>query len=613
METLIHWREWSAAAFGEARETDRPVLLAIGAVWCHWCHVMDQTTYGDPEVARLVHEHLIPIRVDNDRRPDINRRYNMGGWPTTAFLTPEGEILTGATYLPPEHMRQVIERVVHAWRHDRARLQEALAERRQRRTARLAGAGDPVVPTDDEGVERGEGARRWEGVLRAVLDDARGRYDAVFGGFGRQPKFPMPGLLALLLDLLAWPVPLAVDRRAVAGMLEKTLLAMAEGGMYDREAGGFFRYSTTRDWSVPHFEKMLEDHAGLLPVYARAAQVLPAADVGARLQRAVDSAWRYLTDTLWDGARGGFAGSQDADEAYYALTLAERAGREAPFVDRTFYVDWNARMALACFELAASGQFAPDPRRAALRILERIAGEMREPSGLYRHDQPSRSDAEPSQAGLLGDQAWVLRAMVRAWQEDPTGPWRQHALDAARTLLEAFGDREGKLMDRARSMEAEVSGLLAEPMHPLDENAVAALGLIELAAVLDAAEPGAESPFRAIAEAILAGLAKEARAHGVFAADIAGALMRLENEPVRVVIVAREGDAAALRRAAFEPPAAWRVVVTLDPDRDRQAIAAGGYPPSDAPAAYVCIGQTCSAPATTPESLRAGLAQAEGS
>src|SRR5438309_1064119 len=180
----IGWRDWGEKAFQEAQVADKPILLAISAVWCHWCHVMDETSYSDDEVIRTINERYVPVRVDNDQRPDVNRRYNMGGWPTTAFLTPDGEILNGATYIPPEAMRHYAREVADVWREKRAELEPRLRELAQHE----AHANEPKP--GDLSVE----------IVSSVAALIRGQYDPEYGGFGREPKFPQPKLLRFLLD-----------------------------------------------------------------------------------------------------------------------------------------------------------------------------------------------------------------------------------------------------------------------------------------------------------------------------------------------------------------------------------------------------------------------------
>ncbi|HEX6061913.1 MAG TPA: DUF255 domain-containing protein, partial [Candidatus Limnocylindria bacterium] len=174
----IAWRAWGDEAFREARSADKPVLLAISAVWCHWCHVMDETSYSDPAVIAGVNERYIPIRVDNDERPDVNRRYNMGGWPTTAFLTPDGEILNGATYIPPDAMRRSVAEIADHWRDKRSELEPRLRELKAHEA--------------DAHAQR-PGDLDWS-IVGAIGALIRGQYDSEYGGFGREPKFPQPKL-----------------------------------------------------------------------------------------------------------------------------------------------------------------------------------------------------------------------------------------------------------------------------------------------------------------------------------------------------------------------------------------------------------------------------------
>ena len=280
----IEWRPWSEAAFEEARALDRPILLSISAVWCHWCHVMDETTYSDQKVIELINGHYLPIRVDNDVRPDINQRYNMGGWPTTAFLTSSGDILTGGTYLPPDQMAGALARIAPYYHANRPEIASKALEGRKRAGAMVARSAGLLSPA----------------LVDSVLEAVRASYDEAYGGFGPAPKFPQTEALLLLLEQAQ-----IRDDEALRRMAVHTLERMAGGGTYDHVEGGFFRYSTTQDWSVPHFEKMLEDHAGLVSAAAMAG-----------MTDALDSATGYLDRTLRDPSTGLYAGSQDADEHY---------------------------------------------------------------------------------------------------------------------------------------------------------------------------------------------------------------------------------------------------------------------------------------------------------
>ena len=335
----VQWMEWGPAAFERARREDKPILLRISAVWCHWCHVMDETTDAVPEVAQRINEWFVPVRVDNDERPDVNARYNLGGWPTTAFLTPDGELITGGTYFPAAQFQEILARVHQAWSQQRDQLEAEVERIRARRRERPAPA--PAGEPDGSAIAR---------IVEAALD----AYDWRYGGFGTQPKFPQPETVRLLLH--AWAGSGADAPREAA---EDTLVAMrtagiAEGrtyGLYDHAAGGFFRYSTTRDWSLPHFEKMCEDNARHALAYLDAWRLAG----NALYADTVRGIFGFVLGTLSD-PEGGAYGSQDADgEAeYYGRPLAERAAMETPFIDRRFYTDWNGMMVAAALEAAGA-------------------------------------------------------------------------------------------------------------------------------------------------------------------------------------------------------------------------------------------------------------------
>src|SRR3989454_2086651 len=348
----IRWRGWSEGAFEDARKLDRPILLSISAVWCHWCHVMDETTYSDAGVIDLINREYVPIRVDNDLRPDINQRYNMGGWPTTAFLTSSGEILTGATYLPPDQITDALGRVAGYYRTHQPDIANRVLEGKKRAGSAVARS----VGTLDGG------------AVDAILDAVKNAYDAEYGGFASAPKFPQTDAIMLLLEQA-----LLRSDSELRAMATHTLERMAGGGTYDHVGGGFFRYSTTQDWSVPHFEKMLEDHAGLVSALALTGQA-----------EILDDAVRYLDTVLRDPASGLYAGSQDADEDYYARDAEGRAELEPPYVDRRVYVAWNCALAVALLE-ADLRLDRPQLRERALQLLESVFTRYAAPEGGLLH------------------------------------------------------------------------------------------------------------------------------------------------------------------------------------------------------------------------------------
>src|SRR6202789_4062251 len=273
MHQPIHWQEWGPEAFAQAAREDKPVLLDIGAVWCHWCHVMDRESYEDATLAQTINDHFVAIKVDRDERPDVDARYQaavqaisgQGGWPLTAILTPDGRPFFAGTYFPREdrYGRPGFERVLLT-----------LAEAWKTRRSEVLESASSVIAA----IEHGETfSARGEGLSLAIVDklveSAVGQFDPRNGGFGSQPKFPHPSILDLLIDVAA-----RTGNEAAKESATVTLRKMARGGVYDQLAGGFHRYSVDERWLVPHFEKMLYDNAGLLANYVHAFQTFVDAD-----------------------------------------------------------------------------------------------------------------------------------------------------------------------------------------------------------------------------------------------------------------------------------------------------------------------------------------------
>ena len=569
----IRWREWGSAAFNEASLTRRPVLLGISAVWCHWCHVMDETTYSDPDVIRLINDRYVPVRVDNDKRPDVNRRYNMGGWPTTAFLTPDGEIITGGTYLPPDVMRQYLSQVADVYRDRRAEMDQRVSELRLHDAqARGAHAGPLSSAIVDE-----------------VLSVTTGAFDPEFGGFGREPKFPQPNVLRLVLD--------EYRRRRdgdLAAMLQQTLGAMSSGGMYDHVAGGFFRYATQRDWSVPHYEKMLEDNSELLALYAEAHRTFP--DAG--YDRVAQDVSRWMREVLLRREAHLFGGSQDADEHYYTLDAQGRAKLPAPYVDPVLYTNWNALAASGHVALSIATGAAASLSVAATTLAALRARLWDQPVGTYHFD----AGDGPRLPALLTDAAALLAAQLDLYEAGAGATALEFARQIAQHLVsledadvDGFSDAAGR----------DEPGRVARPERPIEDNALAADSLLRLATLTG------EERWRELAVRALRSFAGGYREWGQFAAPYARAVARAIAEPLHIVVVGPGSDARAdaLWRTAVRVDDPAGVVERLDPAQDRVRMDQLGYPASSV-AAYVCVGSVCSAPIAEDVALRAELDRA---
>ena len=449
----VHWHPWGEAAFARAQAEDKPILLDIGAVWCHWCHVMDRESYEDPEVAKLVNEHFVAVKVDRDERPDVDARYQaavsaitgQGGWPLTAFLTPDGRPYFGGTYIPRDdrYGRPGIERVLLAmsqvWQ--------------QRRDEALETAASVMAAIEHNESFSGPGGDLTVALVDKIAGSALGKFDPRNGGFGSQPKFPHAAALDLLLEMAMNRDPEQSETAQARDAFTITLEKMARGGVYDQLAGGFHRYSVDERWVVPHFEKMLYDNTELLRNYVHGFQSFVREDFLETAREIV--AW--LDSTMTDRERGGFYASQDADVGldddgdYFTWTLDEakavldgaelefaasywdigelgdmhhnpaknvlhvnstlheraaqggdleqmrglrdsarrkllaaRSLRPTPFIDKTLYTGWNAMAVTAYLETARVLRM-DSAREFALRTLDRLLNEAWDGAATLHH------------------------------------------------------------------------------------------------------------------------------------------------------------------------------------------------------------------------------------
>jgi len=309
----VDWHEWGEAAFARARAEAKPILLDIGAVWCHWCHVIDRESYENPEIAALINQFYVAVKVDRDERPDVDSRYQaaissisgQGGWPLTAFLTPDGKPFFGGTYFPPEDamgrpgFKRILVAVADAFRAKRSEIDSSAAAledavRQAENFTNAHGAFDPSI-------------------VQVMCASIIGNCDSHNGGFGQAPKFPHPAAIDLLLDLgQTW-------RDAnLLHIANRTLAKMALGGVYDQLGGGFHRYSVDERWLVPHFEKMSYDNSELLKNYLHGFQVANApgavdAALASLFRETAEGIIGWVFDVMTDRERGGFFASQDAD------------------------------------------------------------------------------------------------------------------------------------------------------------------------------------------------------------------------------------------------------------------------------------------------------------
>jgi hypothetical protein len=357
----VSWYEWGEEAFAAARAENKPILLDVGAVWCHWCHVMDRESYENAETAALINKFFIPVKVDRDERPDVDTRYQsavsavsgQGGWPLTGFLTSDGRPFFGGTYFPPEDAmgRPGFPRILQA-------VADAFANRREELERAAAAVADAVTQSESfEGARGNFDPAVIQGTVNASLE----LFDAKYGGFGRAPKFPHSQAVDLILEIYQ-----ETHEERLLHIAERTLVNMACGGVYDQLAGGFHRYSVDERWLVPHFEKMSYDNSELLKNYLHAYQV-----TGKQFFREVaEGIIRWVDDTLSDRKLGGFYASQDADISldddgdYFTWTLEEMRAALTPE---------ESRIAELHFDVEAHGEMHHNPAKNVLWIARGVA------------------------------------------------------------------------------------------------------------------------------------------------------------------------------------------------------------------------------------------------
>ena len=506
--TLVEWADWGPDAFERARSEERPVVLFQTAPWCVWCARMEEEAFANPSVAANLNDDFVAIRVDADRHPRVRERYQMGGFPSTVFLTPAGEVLSGTAYLSTEALRSVLERVRETWEErgaDAGRIPRALQ--------------DPDPPRGDlDGVEA-----HMAGQIEAAFDEE-------YGGWGTDAKFPLPRTVEFALKR---------DRDRALRTLEAVRTHLLD--TYD---GGFYRYTTTRDWGEPHREKLLDENAALVRAFAdaylytgEAAHRDPAADT-------VD----YLTTTLWtdsDEGSGAFAGSQAGGD-YYTLEPTEREAADPPHVDETVFADRNG---LAIDALLRYHAYTGDER--ARRYAERALGTVR--ATLVEDGAVTHFDGPGAETGVLADQARTLGALTAAGQV----LGGRERVDAARAVADWTIDRcrtdDGTFLDGVGGDLA----LLDRPLRPLDATVELADALVDLTALTG------EGDYRAVAREALSAFAGARDRMGVEVAGYAAAAARVVDAPLVVEVGTAPGS--DLHRAALRVADHEKVVV---PDAD---------------------------------------------
>lgn len=660
----VDWYPWGEEALNKARAEDKPILLSIGYAACHWCHVMERESFQDQEIAALMNERFVNIKVDREERPDLDSLYmealqiltGQGGWPMTLFLTPDGRPFYGGTYFPPAprygmpSFRQVLEAVSEAYASRRGQV----AEVAHRITAALGRGPAP-----------GQDPR----PLRQVMDEALARihsaYDAHHGGFGGAPKFPQ----AMVLDFLLTHHVLSQDPLALQ-MAERTLEAMAQGGLWDHLGGGFHRYAVDEDWTVPHFEKMLYDNALLALAYLHAWQV-----TGKPLYRRVVEGTLDFVLREMRAPSGGFCTTLDADSegeegrfytwtpaeveevlgpdlarafaAYYGVLphgqvegrsvlraprhpdvvahqlglsqaaleevlaearprlLAARETRPRPARDEKVLAEWNGLVLRALAEAGAALD-RPDYLEAARTNATFLLERMVDTAGVLRR---SFVGGEARLPGFLADYGAVADGLLALYTADFQLRWFEAARDLAAQMVDLFWDEaDGAFYDTGPHHER----LVTRP-RSVQDNATPSGNSLAVRVLARLALYRADEKTMRTATEAARGVISLASQFPLAFGHLLGSLPLLDGQALEIALVGEPGEEAfqALRRPVQQRFLPHAVVAAGPPDGpETEAIPLLAQRPlvGGRPAAYLCRGVACQAPITDPSALEEALA-----
>ena len=659
----VDWYPWGDEAFAKARAENKPVLLSIGYSACHWCHVMAHESFEDEEIARLMNELFVNIKVDREERPDLDQIYmsavqmmtHHGGWPMTVFLTPEGVPFYGGTYFPPQDRYNIP---------GFPRVLISVAEAYRERPQEVAETGTSLL---NELRRMSQSAGSDHPIEKELLDAAHAgtirNYDAVNGGFGGAPKFPPSMTLEFLLRTYA-----RTGNQDALQMASHTCRKMADGGIYDQLGGGFHRYSTDARWLVPHFEKMLYDNALLSRLYLHHFQVTQSESSRQTVEGILEYVLREMTDPV-----GGFYSTQDADSEghegkffvwdvneirsalgdtaatlfsdYYNVTpggnfegknilnvtrtmeavavgnnvtveqleesLASsrrtlfelREQRVKPDRDEKIITAWNGLM-LASFAEAGVILNRPDYTAVARRNAEFVLSKLRRDGLLLR----TYKDGVAKFNAYLEDYAFFSEGLVTLYETTGEFRWLKEALDLTGRMIEEFWDEEnGGFFFTGKSHE----DLIVRSKDYFDNatpsgNSVAATVVLRLAVLTG------KDQYRNLAIAVFREAADSARRFPSGFGYMLSAIDFLLSTPKEVAIVGRDAaDIEPLLREVWRHYVPNKVVapsVVSEPEAAALPLLQDRPPIDGRATAYVCENYTCKQPVTDPAELASQLA-----
>ena len=627
----IDWYEWGEAVFERAKADDKPILIDIGAVWCHWCHVIDRESYENPVIAKIISENFIAVKVDRDERPDVDSRYQsaissisgQGGWPLTGFLLPDGRPFFGGTYFPPEDQmgrpgfRRLLLAVAESYRGKRSELERAANS-----------LADAVAQAE---VFTGARARFDAAVIDAQISSITQLFDIKNGGFGRAPKFPHAAAIDLVLEQFQQG-----GEKHLRAMAESTLEKMARGGVYDQLAGGFHRYSVDERWLVPHFEKMSYDNSELLRNYLHGWQVTQ----NPLLRQTAEGIISWVNEALSDQEMGGFYASQDADFSldddgdYFTWTLEELRGAlpadEARIMELYYDVETHGEMhhnpaknvlwiAREPGEIAAQVQLEESAVRAtitaakekmlaarlprptpyidrtmyvswnamfvsayldAANVLDGLVAESSRRFALKSLDRMlaevwsenrgfGHRFAGPALDGSLDDQIFGVLALLDAYEMTLESRYFEAAKKTMDLTIARYGDSDsGGFFDRPT--DAAPMGGLDVRRKPFQDSPTPGANSAASIALLRLHAFSGEDRYRELAQKTLEAFAGVAPQYGLFAATYGLAATLFSKHPLQVVVTGPKDDwvAQSLELAAQRVYRFGKAVLRVTADTD---------------------------------------------
>ncbi|TFG62385.1 MAG: thioredoxin domain-containing protein [Nitrospirales bacterium] len=582
----LQWHEWGQEAFDRAQVEDKLILLDLTAVWCHACHVMDQTTYADPKVMALLQTNFIPVRVDTDQRPDLEARYRKGGWPTTSLLLPTGEILFQANSLEPEVMLELLQEARLLYDSEKEDLRQQAAQLWNRVKDRRQTNQSP------------SGALH-HSMARHSVEMMKKEFDFVNGGFRDHPKFFEPEAIQVALTYGFFENDVELINMGLT-TLEKQV------ALLDPVWGGFYRYAEQADWSQPHFEKMLTVQAQNLHNYVRAFQFTGNTEFQYIAERIID----YVETFLFDHRTGQFFESQDADvrgqdgktlvpgAEYFSWGTIHRMARGMPLVDRRMYTGSNADMAWAYLH-AAQVLGKTELEERALKVLQRIMEERFDEEKGLAH---GASNDSLQLYGMLSDHIRLGLALVEAFRATEDFTYLQHAEALAQVNQRLLEDTKGGgFFDLPHS--SENLGLLNIPTKPARENIQAVRWYVDLFHLTGKDE------YRSTAERTLQLIMGTPQLLPI--ALIGLAVDEWFRPPVHIAVVGMPDDnvTQALWKAGQRLYCPRKMVKMIHPQQGLLKWGEVTFPYEGRPAVFICTDQICLAPMYQAEGMSERLSE----